>query len=612
MKSDASFSIQVVSPNSAGNWATRSTGPGVVWAHNFETQAEVDHFIKLSNQRARPDSSAAGYSANQDILFGMHAPIFQPRRVADPGTSSGLAIEIMNLGARLAQDLSETATQMVLNADAAAFPDPDNDANKLYWLSIHAGDAFPQYMPPGATPGGKGWKELVAVTKKTANADGTFTFTIARGLNFSESASVGGTAPKAFLAGCPVGVDSAGGWARPFCPLEAGSNGKASADLAASGSIRRRTLAARAVSSLRDGYYAHGFYHAQAEFQGWQGNPNSVFDGDEFWLQFRTWISPQRRSAQVSGGKLWFIHMTGRGGAQQIVGAGPGELDGTAEIFGDYGMEKYQRNNQIQPVSTAAGGSLFPSCVVGDKASCFQWPLGQWFTTLVHVVAGYSRDAQCPQPGAGDDTYSTLTVDTSALVPTNDGTQLVFETLLPPQFRYWPRSRHEKDYFKNWKATWPTSSGGSTWPLPADQFNGGTTLVASSDVVGGRMRWTLAKDGAQAFPSGTPSAGHTLRVEANRQALCYSPDSRNGRIELWVQTSDGAVTQVYGITDQSWIFGDGGYNKWVDHPPGWNCFQPTGYSNIWDNVPPHPVTSGYRFADVIFSKQFIPWPSATP
>lgn len=610
MKSSRTFSLRIVNPTTTENWAARSTGPGVVWAHDFGLQAEVDQFLKLPNQRAKPDSAApSGFSANEDITFGTHDPVLHARRVADPASASGFAIEILNLGARLARDLTAAATEMVLTAAAAPFPDPADDPAKAYWVAVHAKASLPQYMGPGATPGSKGWKELVAVKKKVSNPDGTFTFSIARGLSYSESPASGGTSPKAFLAGCPVGVDSAGGWARPLCPLEAGSNGKATPDLAVGGTLRRRRMAPRDVASVRDGYYAHRFYHSLPEFQGWKGASQSVFDGDEFWLQFRMWISPRRRDPDVPGGKMWFLHTMGRGGAQQIVGGGVEETDGTAEVFGDYGQEKYTRGGKIQPVASAPGGSAAPSCVVGNKASCFQWPLGAWFTTLIHVKAGYSRDQQCPQPGAGDDTYASLTVDTTAFTPTNDGTRLVFETTLPPLFRYWPRSRHLRDYFKNWAANWPTSTSGATWPSAAAQFAGGTTAVTSSEVRAGRMRWTLEKRGSGAFPSGTPSMGHVLRVEADGQADSYAPELRNGQFGLWVQTADGVVTQLYGIDDQCWIFGDGGYNKWVDHPPAWNCFQPTGYSNIWDNLSPHPSSSGYRFAEVVLSQQFIPWPA---
>jgi hypothetical protein len=275
-------------------------------------------------------------------------------------------------------------------------------------------------------------------------------------------------------------------------------------------------------------------------------------------------------------------------------------------------MEQYRRGNLIQPVASAPDGSHFPGCIVGDKSGCFEWPLGEWFTVMVHLRAGYSRDHQCPQPGGGDDTYAALTVDTSALAPTNDGTRIVFETTLPPLFRYWPRSRLETDYFKGWEASWPTSSNGSTWPTPQDQFDAGETIVTASEVVGGRMRWTLERRGNASLPSGTPAAGHLMRVRVLDEAICYAAEMRNGLLELWVQRADGSLHQLYGIEDQCWIFGDGGYNQWVDHPPGWNCFQPTGYSNVWDNLCPHPITSGYRFAEVILSQQFIAWPELTP
>jgi hypothetical protein len=53
-------------PTGTADWATRSTGPGVVWAHNFEAEAEVRNFLWQNNIGNAPDPGQSDGTAVWD------------------------------------------------------------------------------------------------------------------------------------------------------------------------------------------------------------------------------------------------------------------------------------------------------------------------------------------------------------------------------------------------------------------------------------------------------------------------------------------------------------------------------------------------------------------
>lgn len=620
------FTLRVMG---SGNWEQRTSGPSVVWSHNFAQQAEVDNHLDLSKFAVTANPSAAGgFVINNATVFGIHDYRLNAFRVGGMPTSSGFAIEIRGVGGRLAYAIDATQMQLTLE-DASQWPDPADDPAKYYFVVIHADKSNPQYMPPGATPGSKGWKEVVVVRRVTGNT----VYLAGRGCSYSESATGGGIAPKAFLAGCPIGRDVAGGWGRTLMPLVAGptGNGKDTPDQAKGGTITRRTKTPR--TGINDGYYADPYYKTHSEFANWPSQASSAFDGDVFWVQFRFYIDPKRRDPDVAGGKMFFIDCHQGGGQQQIVGAGPDETEATCTIFGNYGAESYQIDNYIQPLSTdgSTATSNYPTCRVGDKVGCYEWPVGEWATCMIRVRPGYSRDADVPAPNAGLDTVNDLTVDTTYFAPTNvvegDGVRrLRFETTLPPLFQYLPNptnpgldggtfNRHSPGYFTGggWQFKWPTTTSGSTWPTAANQFAGGVALCAGCDIqtyAGGvkRMRWTFVKKGTTTFTTGVPLNGHKMQLTVFDRTLAFPADYRRHEVDLWVKRdTDAAPTQVYGIKNWMAIFGTG-ENKYPDNPPGYSEFKPTGYSNVTDNLAPHPSCTFYRFGDIIMSQDQIPWP----
>jgi hypothetical protein len=623
----------------SSNWATRSTGAGVVWAHPFTSQAEVDYHLDMANTAVNPSGTApGGYTLNTATTFGVHHETLNAFRIVTTGTESGYGIRIRALGGRLAADINSTQMSFDIT-DASQWPDPANVEAAYYFVAIHADATNTQYYPVGATPGSKGWKECVVVRQVTGNT----VYLAARGCQYGESASGGGIAAKAFRAGCPVGKDVHGGWGRTFMPLDAASSGKGVADPAAGGTINRRTKAARVKTN--DGYYADPYYATHSEFESWpSGDPTGAFDGDDFWIQFRAYIDPERIAADVPGGKFFFIDCHQGGGEQQIVGAGPTEVlltglppgypvrwGAPASLFGNFGAEDYGPDGILQPFTNADGSisSLAPGvCQTSNLSGCYPWPLGEWFTCKVHVRPGYTKDSPCPLPSAnaGLDTADALVVDDTYFTPVNNGTTIQFETTLPPLFQYLPNTtnpgldggtfnRHSPGYFTGggWQFDWPT---GGTWPAAASQFEGGTgrPAVCSACTIethaGGvqRMLWTFVRKGTSLLPAGTPAAGHKMQMDVFDHDLAFPADYRRHELDMWIKRAGQAPVQVYGIKDYMVVFGTGD-NKFSENPPAYSEFKPTAYGNVWDNLAPHPTCTFYDFGDIIFSTSDIPWPT---
>ena len=593
-----------VVPIGSAPWGERIKKAEVVWWHNFGKQEELDYHLDLSHAAvSRSATSPGGYVLNKSTTFGVHDYRLNPYIVSGQPTSSGNAMEIRNLGGRLAKPLDATAMQMELT-DASRWPDPEDDVNRFYWVALHATGTQTNPIAAGTPSGAKGAKECVVIRRVTGNV----VYLAGRGCSYSESAGTGGIVAKSFLAGTVVGRDVHGGWGRVFSALDAASSGTGAADPAANGTLPRRAKAPRAMFS--EGYYADPFYHRHSEFAG------KSFDGDDFFIQFRCQIDPARSDPDVLGGKLFFIDPHAGGGQQQIVGAGPHFDDATCGVFGDFGGERYSPDTLFQPI-TAPDGSIisnFPSCKVGSKKDCYEWPVGLWFTTIIHVRPGYSMDVACPTPKAGDDTADALTVDTSYFKPTNgvesDGVRRMrFETTLPPLFKYLPAefNRHSLGYFTNggWSYDWPTAFG-------TNQFAGGKALCESCEIADysgtKRMRWSFVQRGITAFVTTVPSDGHKMQLDVIDRNKAFPEHYRKHEIDLWVKPDGGEVVQVYGLAKYMIVFGSG-YNKYHANPPAYNEFKPTGYANVWDNLAPHPTCTWYRFGDILFTKAMPPWPS---
>jgi len=558
------------------DWSARSSGPGVIWAHDFRSDAEVNNFIKVPN----------------GMKVGVHPMSLMAHRTTVDGVTGGGCLELTNIGTTLADPVSAVATRIELS-DARDFPGVASP-EASYELVI-------QTVSPRK-------KEVVLVVGKDGNAlivqRGRFCPEPAKYENLGKATS--------WEIGAAIGNDCDGGWARPLSAIVAGENGREKDDLADAGRLPRRTFRngrtlAEAIYNFRTGYYGHADYHKF--YSTWNGQTN-VWDGDEFYLQFRVKIDPRRMDpANEGAGKLWFIHMMGKSGAQEFVMNCPSAERPRFSIYTNFGSAPNSRLvGQGDGITDTSYESYMPnskwekSCVIGKASECWEWPTNEWVTLLVHMKPGHDNDFAYPIPNEVNNGVGLISVDTTVFKPTNDGTTLEFETNAVPvrdTFRFPNAKSNQVDnYFQGWRLRFMESSTASTAFLYE---------VVGYNVINGRAHWRVVKlKAVDTMPTNTPSSGDTIRVDwSSKEDATY----KDTRIEVWAKrASDPGYVRLFSQTDLPWIFGDLSSGVYDLHPPGVNCFQPTGYQNVQDGVIPPRKTYWYRFDQVIFSSQFIPAP----
>ena len=204
----------------------------------------------------------------------------------------------------------------------------------------------------------------------------------------------------------PTGGFSSGYWNRPMSALVAQANGKSVDDLAAGGTLTKRTYNASNTGmdwDFRTGYYGHPAI--QSAFPTWIGQSN-VWDGTEFYVQFRAKISAGRWTAGNPSGKLMFIDVTGLTGSQEIVIQSENTIGAAGDHyyqtnpFRMYTSQGSAPNSLLTSPQGSSGlvqpGGSFPNCTVGNLAvanACWEWPKDEWVTVLVHVIPGRDNEA---------------------------------------------------------------------------------------------------------------------------------------------------------------------------------------------------------------------------
>lgn len=210
----------------------------------------------------------------------------------------------------------------------------------------------------------------------------------------------------------PTGGTCASGWWRPLSALFAGDNGKATDDPAANGTLIRRSFEpagnVNATYNFMGGYYGHSSYHAL--YPTWTRQSveySNIWDGTEYYLQFRCKISASRFNIDNPAGKLVFLDLT-----SGLTGTSLGEIvlrseptyswvtpGETTSLFRPYGMfgdgRSFGAGELTNPQGGPDGGALQPgyneaTCKIGTGtvSGCWYWPADEWVTVMVHVKPG--------------------------------------------------------------------------------------------------------------------------------------------------------------------------------------------------------------------------------
>ena len=539
------------------DWLTRSTGPGVVFAHDFRAESEIESFVKIGTDSGQRDAARTQWEST-----------------GIPGTGGGTLVSRC-FGTTLAQNVATSvdgAVEVWKVTDGSALPDP---ALGAYNLLLGQGSQN--------SPG-----EMVKVTAKSGNL-----ITVTRG-------SVGN--PQSYLAGEKIGTDPSDNWHRPLCAVSAPNNGKTVDDIGITqGHSVARPWVRTSTSHTRNAFGWWG--KEKANWPRWTDSNNRTwtepFEGTEFYLQFRVKWSAQRFADGETG--KWFYLDANNSGMQQIFGnfTGAGTNVSVPVWRRSYGDSRAIAGNNFGGTGTVeAPNGDYSSCMVGDvrnPATCFNIMPDQWITFLFHLKPGFSNYRARVEAAL----VNPLPMVDKALLPEENIAFVDASTLPDP-------------------ATWGTYPlelrvDSRTEILKVISKSGNTLHVMRN--------WWRDSGDAFTFPAGTAGTyGPTNRAPDSHEAswvqdahLCPYYDSYfsvyaayEGETTYRKVFESPALPFIYGAGDI------GNYGNGVQQLPGYCFFKPESYMNAYlgsgSQGPPGAHTA--RYTQIILSRNFIPCPKA--
>lgn len=415
------------SGGATADWIARSNAPGVIWAHDFSADAELDNFIRgentsgaiVTNPSPKPPGSLTLVSTPFGSARAIRSRAFGTTLTAATGSAS---------------DYPAHDTQTWSVADASQIPDP-------------AGTPYRILVGNGTDSGGIEWVEVTAVNT------GANTVTVRRKMTAENGGYGTNTAPN-FPIGFTLGRGPNGSWNRPFGAFPATQNGKASADIGiANGVVTKQrswsggTTNSSAHANFREGYFGHRSYWADAPqtYKDWTpqdggGARVDAWDGDEIYIQFRANISASRfdgpaakmlfiQNAAVSGSCqfFWTVGPNKYGEqpppAEQVPGVEYGTYlvgltsyaDSAAPAGGILGSVQSDTIDNGLPIQDGYPNSLYSQRPSNFLAWCF--PAERWVTYLIHFKFGKDNAPADPNdtlpmptapfPSASDASYRT-------------------------------------------------------------------------------------------------------------------------------------------------------------------------------------------------------------
>jgi hypothetical protein len=533
------------------DWITRSTGAGVVWAHDFRYEQEFKQF-HVSTAILPQDAARWGgtsYVGGND-----------PNKTL--GLSTGAWVSSAGIGSSGAVQFTIPAG---LPTEAEDWSSTGNTSQQTFW-------------------------------KRTS---GTWAVTAPAGF----TAETGHTTTRSSEFLQAFGKVGSGAWSRPYSAIPAQSgatgNGLPTADPAAPAtSGGAATLTRRAwdpsnrtqEATFRGGYYGHSSYQSMFPAEGW--------DGSDHWLQMRVKFSasrwlPQSNRGDGSGGddnfppdiglypnadgvrqppgKLVFFGLTGGTWNQEIVfqslpkhdyNAGQGE-PGFYTSQGGTGMGT-DAAGHLQPGGVFTGTLEQALNPASWPVSLWEWSNNDWDTVLLHFI-----------PGRGNAPGEANAVNTTAFTPTLVGSTVTFEVT---PATYQPMHR--------------TTNG-----LVGYEFYviGGSALyhVTASSFASGRTRVTAVVHSGTAV---APSSGENIQFRLYNGGLwpnLPAPYAEFG-LQIWAaRRNESTYTKIWDRTDYNYV----NYSH-TTHPPSFNELILTAYMN---NVPAqHAFTQSYT--QLIFKK----------
>jgi hypothetical protein len=346
------FTLNVTAPASSqdDDWAYRSTRPGVVWAHDFRNDAEMTNFMMTADPNAQTS---------------WLAPIFNlPYLSSEPTFGSSRALRMTCWSSRLAAPLSASAAgtvEQIQLIDASAFADPAIASPFEYQVMINGGSSSVNI-------------EQIAVVGKSGN-----TLTVRRGVDGETFAWAAGTA----VGGAPPYR-----WSRPMEAFLGADNGIGVDDpgiayrQSLGRTIHRWVAGPNRHFRWRSGYWGHQSYLDSYDAV-WPVSPytnpgqptqNHVFEGTEYWLQWRMRLTANRWNDlgfQQYYGKVFYLQTCQDSDSQQIYLStnSPSSTPYRVRLEHDFGQKLFTLAAQ-------------------------NYPAGEWATYMLHVKPGRNGIAE--------------------------------------------------------------------------------------------------------------------------------------------------------------------------------------------------------------------------
>ena len=384
-------------PSVSADYTARSTAAGVVWSHDISAKEEITSFLT---------GSSAGVLEAGTALH--------PSKVTVPVL--GTAMRFYALGAKITSDLlvsGGVGPRPVTINDATYWPDPAA-TNPM------TGAPYGSYYVHTTAEFADQQNNLWLVTAKSGNTL-TVTYQAQSGQPLY-GAQKDWVAANTVYIGHQCGVN----WSRLFSALKADSTGRVVDDINKPGKILRsvndQTNFPHGGQAF--GYAWYGHADEQAAHPTWRPSDygpvnidsvlrSNVWDGDEFWLQWRQYVDPRMLALNVPNynndnrwGRKTFMLQSQMTVPQQLaMGYGPGgtryQIPSTPEPVvaiaaysvngGLAGRLIEGTNHSLQP-----GGPYDLTAINGTAdapvGSAYENPSGQWVTFLLHVKAGHNWD----------------------------------------------------------------------------------------------------------------------------------------------------------------------------------------------------------------------------
>jgi hypothetical protein len=373
------------------DWITRSTGSGVVWAHDFRYEREVDQF-RMSNDVGPYDPSLLGGNDPTGTI-GAHEVYWD--------STDGIG--------------ESKCLRCVAPNGNSGFP------SSSFWYGLSSFEAKVTF-PPGTT-----YTPINSTPKGTYTFPGGSTYTYEY-LDPHDNLYFAPTNTTAYFRGEQLkdeGRVSAGGWVRPFSALVAGNagNGLPDPDRASGGETRRTYDVSNrnCFQGFRKGFYGRAAYHTAGD----AGSTASDWDGTEFYVQFRVKLSSGRHATRTpptgaNSGNAFVATFASDGqtyemlpyGKLAFVQPGPTETDGYIIIQSGQEQQYAYQTSYFQmyshrgdfslrdPQDSPAGAKIQnvtygATCITGGTGgntalagACWEWPEDEWVTVLLYMKPG--------------------------------------------------------------------------------------------------------------------------------------------------------------------------------------------------------------------------------